>query len=258
MPSDRSVICLGLDQPWGHWQDRVFLIYPETQIDTLIKINVEEPFEIRVSAGCHLNILDTGNEFICHIGQGSYLHHFGTVKKAHFILDAHAILVHKNIVQHPQWEVSEVHIELAQEEARVDWGTGINLQKEEYYQKSIKIEHFAPRTHSECRIKSIIQDRGNLNFVCDTFVYENATKSTSHQKNLNHVLSAQGHVTALPRLHIFNKAIEASHGTATQPIPEEALFYLQTRGLSLQQAKQLYLESFFQEFYVDMPHSNGR
>ena len=202
-------------------------------------------------------LCDTGSEFVCYIEQGGHLCHWGTARKAHFILGAQATLVHKDVFQTPYLDTSEIQIDLMLAEARVDGGDGVCLRASENYRQSLKIEHFSPHTHSECCLKSIIYDQGNLNFVCDVFIHENATQSTAHQKNLNHILSAQGHITALPRLHIFNKAIQASHGTATQPIPEETLFYLQSRGLSRQQAEQLYLESFFQDFYTNLSHNHG-
>ena len=257
MPSDKSIIALGQNPSWGHWEQHVFYIHPGTKLDVPIAINLTDPFELHVCTGSHLSLCDAGHEFVCHIEQGAHLYHLGTVRKAHFILDAHATLVHKDVLQAPRLNTSEICIDLMQAEARVDWGDGVCLRASESYRQSLKIEHFAPRTHSECCLKSILYDQGNLNFTCDVFIHENAAQSTAHQKNLNHILSPQGHVTALPRLHIFNKAIEASHGTATQPIPEETLFYLQSRGLSLQQAEQLYLESFFQDFYTNPLRTDG-
>ena len=251
------MIALDQDLPWGRWERRVFYVYPGTKLDIPISINVKEPFEIHISAGSSLSFWDEGHAFVCHMERESCLFHYGVAKKAHFILDGKAVLIHKNLIQNPSLESSEVQIDLNQEGARVDWGDGVNLQNEEHYQQNIKIEHFAPHTHSECCLKSIIRDKGSLNFVCDVFIREDATQSTAHQKNLNHVLSAYGRVTALPRLHIFNKNIEASHGTATQPIPEEILFYLQMRGLNRQRAEQLYLESFFRDFNTNISQGDG-
>lgn len=257
MPSDKSIIAWGQNPAWGHWEQRAFYVHPETKLDVPIAIDTTEPFELHIGSGSRLIFCDAGHEWVCYMEADSYLYHLGTARKAHFILDARATLIHKNIIQTPALEISEIQIDLNQKEARVAWGDGVSLQQTENYRQTIKIEHFAPHTHSECCLKSIIHDSGNLNFTCDVFIHENAAQSTAHQKNLNHILSQQGHVTALPRLHIFNKAIRASHGTATQPIPEETLFYLQSRGLSRQQAEQLYLESFFQEFYPKFLHNDG-
>jgi|GEM_PF-1632726 ABC-type transport system involved in Fe-S cluster assembly, permease component len=257
MPSDRSIVALGQNPSWGHWEQHVFYVHPGTKLDVPIAINLTEPFELHVGAGSCLSLCDRGHEWVCYIEQEARLCHLGIAEKAHFILEEHAALIHKNVLQEPRLDTSEIQIDLMQPEACVDWGDGICLRKTENYRQSLKIEHFAPRTHSECCLKSILYDQGHLNFTCDVFIHENAAQSTAHQKNLNHILSSQGQVTALPRLHIFNKAIEASHGTATQPIPEETLFYLQSRGLSLQQAEQLYLESFFQDFYANPLRTDG-
>lgn len=251
MPSDKTIIALGQDPAWGHWEHQTFYVHPGVQSKMPFELNIEGPFEIHIGKGSNVRWLNQGGDFVCRMEQNACLYHLGTPQKAHFILNERATLIHKNVIQNLTCEASDIRIDLNGAEARVDWGDGVSLQQTERYRQGLKIEHFAPYTHSKCCLKSIIHDSGNLNFVCDVFVHENAVKSTAHQKNLNHVLSTKGHVTALPRLHIFNKDIEASHGTATQPIPEEILFYLQTRGLTRTQAEQLYLESFFQDFYMD-------
>ena len=251
MPSDKTIIAFGQDLSWGHWEHQTFYVHSGVQSSVPFEINIESPFEVYIGSESNVRWLNQGGDFTCHIEGNARLYHFGTPQNAHFILDERATLIHKNVIQATTCEASDIQIDLNATDAFVDWGDGVNLRQTERYRQTLKIEHFAPRTHSKCCLKSIVHDSGSLNFICDVFIHENAKKSTAHQKNLNHVLSTQGHVTALPRLHIFNKDIEASHGTATQPISEDVLFYLQTRGLTRMQAEQLYLESFFQDFYMD-------
>ena len=259
MPSDKSILCFGQNPSWGHWEKQTLFVHPGMKLTLPVEIKTEIPFEIHIGSGSCFKFIDAGHTFTCHLEQNAYLYHLGTVHKAHFILGADATLIHRNIVHAPKNKTSELQVELTQPKARLDWHEGVCLQQKECYQTTIKIEHFAPLTHSECCLKVIVKDNSNFNFTCDGYVYKEATKCTIHQKNLNHILSPQGHVTALPRLHIFNKHVEASHGTATQPVPQEALFYLQTRGLSAQQSEQLYLESFLQDCYSDYnAYNNGK
>ena len=93
-------------------------------------------------------------------------------------------------------------------------------------------------------MKSVLEQTSKLQFIGNVYVQKKAEKAIAHQRNLNHILDTHSCVISLPNLHIFNRKIKASHGTATQPIPEEILFYLRSRGLSLGQAKQVYIDSF--------------
>ena len=119
----------------------------------------------------------------------------------------------------------------------------MHLNKGEH-KLSIEINHLAPQPHSNCCVKAILEQASKLQFVGNVYIQKEAEEAVAHQRNLNHILDPDSRVISLPNLHVFNRKIEASHGTATQPIPEETLFYLRSRGLSLEQAKQVYFDSF--------------
>ncbi|MBQ7075103.1 SufD family Fe-S cluster assembly protein [bacterium] len=48
-----------------------------------------------------------------------------------------------------------------------------------------------------------------------------------------------------PSLLVSSHQVKTSHGTKIQRIPIETLFYLQSRGLSLQHSKKFFVESLF-------------
>jgi Fe-S cluster assembly protein SufD len=54
-------------------------------------------------------------------------------------------------------------------------------------------------------------------------------------------------MNAKPELEIFADDVKCSHGTTTGQFDDEAIFYLQTRGVSKELAKNLLVEAFADE-----------
>ena len=54
-------------------------------------------------------------------------------------------------------------------------------------------------------------------------------------------------MNAKPELEIFADDVKCSHGTTTGQFDEEALYYLQTRGLSKESAQALLVQAFADE-----------
>ena len=53
-------------------------------------------------------------------------------------------------------------------------------------------------------------------------------------------------------MEIYNDDVQCSHGSATGQIDEEAIFYLRSRGIKLDLAKQLILNSFINEILEEI------
>lgn len=245
---DIEEVFLGKNTSWGQWQnDSTFQTYPDVHIDQAIRFSESiKAFELKLSKNSHLKLIDHTKEIRCYLEENSTLLHQGLPEQGYFYLAENAHLEHRFVSSNNSL-TSHIEVFLNQSKAYVDWRDGIALERNQHFDLNITVDHVAPETHSNCVLKSIVKDKGQLKFFCDIFVQKEAVRCTTHQRNLNHILSPQGQITALPYLHIFNRNIEASHGTATQPISKDILFYLQSRGLSAQEAEQTYLESFFGE-----------
>lgn len=250
LSDNRGEILPGKNPSWGEWlDDSTFQTYPDVHVDHEVRFSeAMDTFTLKISKNAHLTLSNYTNEINCHLEESAILKHRGLPQKGRFYLARNARLEHYFISSNNNF-TAHIEVFLNQPNACVDWQDGIALEYDQNMDLNIKIDHVASETHSNCVLKSIIKDNGRLKFFCDIFVQKEAKNCIAHQRNLNHILSPQGQITALPRLHIFNRNVEASHGTATQPIPKDVLFYLQSRGLSAQEAEQTYLGSFFGEIY---------
>ena len=78
-------------------------------------------------------------------------------------------------------------------------------------------------------------------------VYKKAGKTDARQNNKNLILSPNARVNSIPQLEIYEDDVKCSHGSTTGQIEEEALFYLQSRGINRKDALELMVRGFANE-----------
>jgi Fe-S cluster assembly protein SufD len=59
----------------------------------------------------------------------------------------------------------------------------------------------------------------------------------------------------VPTLRIGNNDVKCSHGSTTGRLSEDELFYLETRGLSRAQARELLVFGFFEDLLEPSPET---
>jgi len=116
------------------------------------------------------------------------------------------------------------------------------------------VNHNSPQTHSSQFVKSILFDTSTGVFNGRTVVHENAQKITAHQTNKNLLLSKTAKMNSNPQLEIYADDVKCSHGSTTGQIDEDALFYLQSRGISKMDAMELMVAGFANEVLDKIPH----
>lgn len=109
------------------------------------------------------------------------------------------------------------------------------------------VEHKAPHARSRQHFKCVLKDQSRYSFEGKIFVHPEAQKTEAYQLNNNLILSDEAVANAKPNLEIFADDVKASHGATTGKLDEEELFYLRSRGLGLEQAKEWLIEGFCRE-----------
>ena len=71
-----------------------------------------------------------------------------------------------------------------------------------------------------------------------------AQKTNAFQQNNNVLISDKATVNTKPQLEIFADDVKCSHGCTVGQLDEEALFYLQTRGIPKREAQALLMYAF--------------
>lgn len=138
----------------------------------------------------------------------------------------------------------DFRIALAGENSSCELKGITHLSENKQAHVNIHMEHQAPHCHSNQHFKNILRDSSRSSFEGKIYVHPKAQKTAAYQLNNNLLLSDTAIANSKPNLEIFADDVKASHGaTATQTNPEH-LHYLQTRGISSEQAKRLLLTSF--------------
>ncbi|RZS96661.1 Fe-S cluster assembly protein SufD [Cecembia calidifontis] len=106
------------------------------------------------------------------------------------------------------------------------------------------VDHTKPHAESNELYKGILADQSRGVFNGKIFVRQDAQKTNAFQQNNNILLSEDATVNTKPQLEIWADDVKCSHGCTTGQLDEEALFYLQARGLGKEQAKGLLLYAF--------------
>ncbi len=105
-------------------------------------------------------------------------------------------------------------------------------------------DHLQPNSVSNELYKGIYQDKSQGVFNGKIYVRPDAQKTNAYQQNRNILLSENASVNTKPQLEIWADDVKCSHGATTGKLDENALFYLQARGISKQVAKALLVQAF--------------
>jgi Fe-S cluster assembly protein SufD len=109
------------------------------------------------------------------------------------------------------------------------------------------VEHFAPNCFSNELYKGIMNDTSTGVFNGKIYVHQEAQKTNAYQSNKNVLLGEKSSINTKPQLEIYADDVKCTHGTSTGRLNEEALFYLQARGLSKDIARRVLLQAFANE-----------
>ena len=107
-----------------------------------------------------------------------------------------------------------------------------------------EVHHKFPHGESNQLYKGVLLDKSKAVFNGKIYVYQDAQKTNAFQQSNNILFSDKATVNAKPQLEIFADDVKCSHGTTIGQINKEALFYLQSRGISAQTAKKLMVNAF--------------
>ncbi|PWK22672.1 Fe-S cluster assembly protein SufD [Arcicella aurantiaca] len=109
------------------------------------------------------------------------------------------------------------------------------------------VDHAKPNSNSNELYKGILKGKSTGVFNGKIFVREDAQKTNAFQSCKNVLLSEDASMNTKPQLEIWADDVKCSHGTTTGQLNDDALFYMQARGISKDSAKALLTLAFAQD-----------
>ncbi len=138
----------------------------------------------------------------------------------------------------------EAHILIQGENSECHWNSALLLRDQRHADFTARVTHNACHCLSKQMCKTIVDDQAKAVFQGKTIVRPGAQNTDGYQLNNNLLLSPKATVDTKPELEIFADDVKCSHGATTGQLDKDALFYLCSRGLSEQEARQLLIKAF--------------
>lgn len=109
---------------------------------------------------------------------------------------------------------------------------------------NLTIVHQAPHTRANTILKGVAEDQSRIRFFGRIIIEENCGDTQSFLEERILLLSDQAKAEAVPELEIKTDDVKCSHAASISRIPEEHLFYLESRGIPQKQAEEMIVQGF--------------
>lgn len=110
-----------------------------------------------------------------------------------------------------------------------------------------RIDHAKPRCTSLQLYRGILGGHASGAFNGRILVRQDAHKTDARQTNNNLLLSEHAVIHTTPQLEIFADDVKCTHGATAGQLDQDALFYLRSRGIDLEDARRLMTHVFGSE-----------
>jgi Fe-S cluster assembly protein SufD len=111
----------------------------------------------------------------------------------------------------------------------------------------VNVEHDAPNCTSNQLFKGVLDDMSTGAFNGRILVNPDAQGTVAYQRNNNILMTDDAKMDTKPQLEIYADDVKCSHGATVGQIDENALFYLQSRGINKREARLMLMFGFAHE-----------
>lgn len=153
---------------------------------------------------------------------------------------------------------SEIHVELAGAGAAADLDAAQLLEGQQHADITTVVKHLSPNAVSRQTVKNVLTGRSHAVFQGRISVVREAQKTDAYQRNETLLLSPTAQVNSKPELEIFADDVKCSHGATVGALDANQLFYLQSRGVPLAEARGMLVRGFLTEMFAHVADDGGR
>ena len=151
---------------------------------------------------------------------------------------------HCNITLTNGFTRNNTHVMLSGEGAETNL-TGLAIcDKQQHTDNNTLVEHITAHCTSNELYKYILDEESTGVFTGKMYIHHNAQQTNSQQTNRNLCLTKCAHMYAQPQLEIYADDVKCSHGSTVGQLDENALFYMQQRGIPVDEARHLLMFAF--------------
>lgn len=130
------------------------------------------------------------------------------------------------------------------EDAHAESNTAYLLRETQHLDSTIVVDHAVPGCTSGALAKGVLDDEATGVFQGKVIVAPHAQKSDAIQMSNALLLSRDAAMNAKPELEIYADDVQCAHGSTIGELDGDALFYLRSRGIEEQTARQMLISAF--------------
>ncbi len=139
---------------------------------------------------------------------------------------------------------SEINCNLKGEHSSAFVNGIFSIDNNKHHEIRTIINHLTENTKSFQLIKSVLENNSKAVYQGKIFVNSDAQKTDGYQLSKAILLNKDSEFNAKPELEIYADDVKCSHGSASGSLNEDSIFYLMSRGLNYNQARELLINGF--------------
>jgi Fe-S cluster assembly protein SufD len=193
--------------------------------------------EIFVGENAHFDIIRMQNEHnnACKI-TNTFIH-----QERNSVTSSNNITLHGGLIRNSTYHY------LAGEGAE-SYSYGLFLaDKFQHIDNFVNVDHASPKCTSNQLFKGVLDDMSTGAFNGRILVRPDAQGTVAYQRNNNILLTDDAKMDTKPQLEIFADDVKCSHGATIGQLDDDALFYLQSRGINKREARLMLMFGFAHE-----------
>ena len=128
------------------------------------------------------------------------------------------------------------------------------LDHNELFDLHATVEHAVPNGITEENVRCIVGGRAKAVFNGRIHIHRDAQKTLAELNNRNLLVSKTAEINTKPELEIYADDVRCAHGATSAEVDKQALYYLQTRGISRTKANVILNFGFINELIDLMPN----
>lgn len=171
----------------------------------------------------------------------------GVVLKRNARFESHCLALGSELGRH------DLRVEMREPGAECDLNGVCVTQGNQLFDNHTSIEHIAANCQSNENYRCIADDTSQIIFNGRIHIHRDAQKTLGAMSNKNLLLSSKAEIDAKPELEIYADDVKCAHGTTIGQLDETEVYYLKTRGISDQQARQILTLGFVLELVRATP-----
>lgn len=206
-------------------------------------MNITTEVHLGQNAHVHLAVVETN------IPSLELLHSMTVTLADHALLQQTTLACTTSTIHHLH------HITLAGMDARAHTTSIASPFQHGQIGTDIAIDHVGEHGTSSTMCNTLLRDDARSVFVGNVHVAPSGKNTKAHLKNDNLLLSNTATAITEPTLEIETDNVQCSHGATTGALDDQFFFFAQSRGISHEEASQLFIEARTDECLanIDLP-----